>query len=217
MGASLGGVFAEVFFRSKVDLFVAVGMAAFLPAGYKTPLASVAFVAETTAGPGYLIPSLIASAFSYSISGEASVSDRQKLRDEIDISEIASLRARDIMTTKVVAVPAEISILVEEYLFIYQYKSFPVVDPEGLLGRISLAHVRRVPRDKWYGTKVSDICDRTIYSAYPDSDVQEILDQMYDTGFGRIHIVDKAKPRRLIGIISKGDIIRALEKARLGS
>jgi H+/Cl- antiporter ClcA len=45
-------------------LFVAVGMASFLAAGYKTPLAAVAFVAETTAGPAYLIPSLIAAAIS---------------------------------------------------------------------------------------------------------------------------------------------------------
>lgn len=183
-----------------------------------TSLASVAFVAETTAGPGYLIPSLIASAISYSISGEASVSDRQKLRDEIDISEIGHLKARDIMTTKVVAVPAELSVLdfVEEYLFNYQYKSFPVVDQEGLLGRISLAQVKAVPRDKWYETKISDICDKRIYSAYPDSDVQDILDLMCKTGFGRIHIVDRVKPKRLVGILSKDDIVKALEKVRLG-
>jgi CIC family chloride channel protein len=218
MGATLGGVFGEVFLPSRVDLFVAVGMASFLAAGYKTPLAAVTFVAETTAGPGYLIPSLVAAAISFSVSGEASVSDRQKLRGEIDISQIAHLKARDVMTTKVVAVPAELSVLdfVEEYLFTYQYKSFPVVGKEGLLGRISAVQVRGVAREKWFETIVASVCSKDIYPAYPDSGVQEILDLMYRTGYGRIFIVDRDKPTRIIGLVSKNDVIRALEKARLG-
>ena len=218
MGASVGGVFGELLFPSRVDLFVAVGMASFLAAGYKTPLAAVAFVAETTAGPAYLIPSLIAAAISYSISGGASVSDQQKLRDEIDITQIAHLKASDIMAKQVVAVPAELSVLdfVEEYLFVYQYKTFPVVDPQGLVGRISLQEVKGIPREKWFQTKISDICSRDIHPCYTDAQVQEILDLMYSKGLGRIPIVDRANPRHIVGIISKNDIIKALEKERLG-
>jgi CIC family chloride channel protein len=219
MGASLGGVFGEALLPSRVDLFVAVGMASFIAAGYKTPLASVAFVAETTGGPGYLIPSLIAAAISYAISGEASVSDRQRLREETDVTQIGHLKASDIMTKKVIAVPAELSVLdfVEEYLFTYQYKTFPVVDQDGLVGRISLAQVRSVARDKWFETMVSDICSRDLQPAYPDSDAQQVLDLMYTRGLGRIPIVERANPKRMVGIISKSDIIRALEKARLGA
>jgi CIC family chloride channel protein len=219
MGASLGGLFGEAFFPARLDLFVAVGMASFLAAGYKTPLAAVAFVAETTSGPGYLIPSLIAAAVSYSVSGEASVSDEQKLRDEIDVTQIAHLTANDVMTKKVVAVPAELSVLdfVEEYLFNYQYKTFPVVDRDGLLGRISLDQVKTVPREKWFETKVVDVCSREIHPAYPDSQLQEILDLMYHKGLGRIPIVDRTKPKRVVGIVSKSDVIRALEKERLGT
>jgi len=218
MGASIGGLFGELLFPSRVDLFVAVGMASFLAAGYKTPLAAVAFVAETTVGPAYLIPSLIAAAISYSLSGEASVSDQQKLRDEIDITQIAHLNAADIMVKQVVSVPADLSVLdfVEEYLFIYQYKTFPVVDQEGLVGRISLAEIRVIPREKWFDTKISDICSRDLHPAFPDSPVQGILDLMYSTGLGRIPIVDRNRPRRIVGIISKNDVIRALEKERLG-
>jgi CIC family chloride channel protein len=218
MGASLGGVFGEVFFPSQSSLFVAVGMACFIAAGYKTPIASVAFVAETAAGPGYLIPCLIAAAISYSISGEASVSEKQRLRGETDITQIAHLKVSEIMTTKVIAVPAELSVLdfVEEYLFTYQYKSFPVVDQEGLVGRISLIQVRTVPRDKWFETKASDVCSRDLHPTNSDSEVQEVLDLMYRTGLGRIPVVDRANPKRIVGIISKSDIFRAVEKVRLG-
>jgi CIC family chloride channel protein len=219
MGATIGGLFGEAFFPARLDLFVAVGMASFLAAGYKTPLASVAFVAETTTGPGYLIPSLVAAAISYSVSGEASVSEYQKLRGEIDITQIAHLTAKDVMTERVIAVPAEISVLdfVEEYLFKYQYKTFPIVDKDGLLGRITISEVRKVPREKWFEVKVVDICSKDLHPAYPDSSLQHILDVMYNDGLGRIPIVDRIKPKRIIGIVSKSDIIRALEKERLGA
>jgi CIC family chloride channel protein len=218
MGAALGGLFGEAFFPSRIDLLVAVGMASFLAAGYKTPLASVAFVAETTFGPGYLIPSLIAAAISYSVSGEASVSEYQKLRGEIDVTQIEHLKAKDVMTQRVIAVPAEISVLdfVEEYLFKYQYKSFPVVDKDGLLGRITISEVKRVPRDKWFDAKVLDICSKVLHTAYPDSSLQDILDTMYTDGLGRIPIIDRLKPKRIVGIVSKSDIVRALERERLG-
>jgi CIC family chloride channel protein len=219
MGASLGGLFGELFFPSRIGLFVAVGMASFLAAGYKTPLAAVTFVAETASGPGYLIPSLIAAAVSYAISGDASVSDYQKLRGEIDITQIASLRAADVMTKNVVAVPADLSVLdfVEEYLFKYQYKSFPVVDKDGLLGRISLTQTRSVPREKWFDVKIADVCSKEIYPVYEETKLQDVLDTMYKKGVGRVPVVDRAKPRRIIGIVAKSDIIRALEKERLGT
>ena len=214
MGASLGGVFGEVFFPAHASLFVAVGMACFIAAGYKTPIASVAFVAETAAGPGYLIPCLIAAAISYAISGEASVSENQKLRGETDITQIAHLKVSEIMTTKVITVPAELSILdfVEKYLFTHQYKSYPVVDQEGLVGRISLIQVRAVSRDKWFETKVSDVCSRDLHPTHPDSEVQEVLDLMYRTGLGRIPVVDRANPKRIVGIISKSDILEQSRK-----
>jgi len=218
MGASLGALFAEAFFPSSLSLLVAVGMASFLAAGYKTPLAAVAFVAETAGGPGYLIPSLVAAAIAYSISGEASVSDNQKLRNELDVKQIVHLTANDVMTTHVISVPAELSVLdfMEEYLYVYQYKSFPVVDKDGLLGRISLAQVRTVPREKWFETKVADACSKDIYPQYPDSKLQDALDLMHSKGLGIITIVDRSKPRRVVGIVSESDIIRALEEERLG-
>jgi CIC family chloride channel protein len=219
MGAAIGGAFGQIVAPSRIDLFVAIGMASFLAAGYKTPLASVTFVAETTANPAYLIPSLIGSAISYSITGEASVSDHQKLRNEIDITQIAHLKASDVMTTRVIAVPAEVSVLdfVEEYLFIFQHKRFPVVDREGLVGIISAGEIKDVPREKWFETKIIDVCNRNYRAAYPDSDLQKIMDLMNEADIGRVPIVDKSRPTKILGIVSKADIIRALERERLGS
>jgi CIC family chloride channel protein len=64
---------------------------------------------------------------------------------------------------------------------------------------------------------VADVCSKGVITAYPDTDVQGILDLMYAKKIGRVPIVDRTKPKRIVGIISKTDIIRAVERERLGT
>ncbi|MDE3200925.1 MAG: chloride channel protein [Acidobacteriota bacterium] len=81
-----GGVFGMAFGQSIVHsatpaLYAAVGMASFISAGYKAPLAAVVFVAEATGGHAFIIPALIASAVAYGVSGDASASGDQRLHE----------------------------------------------------------------------------------------------------------------------------------------
>jgi chloride channel protein, CIC family len=81
-GGSLGTAFAQSIVHSATpDLYAAVGMAAFLAAGYKTPLAAVVFVAEATGGHAFIIPALIGAAVAYAVSGDASASADQRLHE----------------------------------------------------------------------------------------------------------------------------------------
>jgi len=217
MGASLGAFFGLIFFPARVDLFVAAGLAAFVAAGYKTPLAAVTFVAETTAGPGYLIPALVSAAVSYAISGEISVSEAQRLTGEVDLADIGHLPVSDIMTRSVIAVSGELSLqdFVDEYLFKFQYKSFPVVAKDGPVGTISMANVRAVPKDRWFNTSVISACDKFVQQVYPDTTLQDALDVMYREGVGRLLVVSRANSKEVLGIVAKTDVINAVEKRRL--
>ncbi len=80
-GSLTGSLFALLFGQSEA-VFACVGLAAFMSAGYKTPLAAVTFVGDTTGSVSYLIPAMIGSAVAYVTSGSASVSDEQKLWEE---------------------------------------------------------------------------------------------------------------------------------------
>ena len=81
-GGALGKAFGQaVVHASSLELYAAVGMAAFIAAGYKTPLTAVVFVAEATGGHAYIIPTLIGAAVAYAVSGEASVSAGQRLHE----------------------------------------------------------------------------------------------------------------------------------------
>ena len=76
-GLLLGRVVGEVFDSPMGGLFPVVGLAAVLGAGYRTPLAAVMFVAETTGRAEFVIPALLATAVSQSLMGEHSVSTGQ--------------------------------------------------------------------------------------------------------------------------------------------
>ena len=81
-GGTFGIVFAQsVVHTPAVALYAAVGMAAFIAAAYKTPLAAVVFVAEATGGHAFIIPALVGAAVAYAVSGDASASGDQRLHE----------------------------------------------------------------------------------------------------------------------------------------
>lgn len=59
-------------------LYPVIGLAAVLGAAYRTPLAAIMFVAETTGRAEFVIPALIATAIAQSLMGEESVSKGQR-------------------------------------------------------------------------------------------------------------------------------------------
>jgi chloride channel protein, CIC family len=89
VGGSIGTAFAQSVVHSPVlDLYAAVGMASFLAAGYKTPLAAVVFVAEATGGHAFIIPALIGAAVAYAVSGDASASGDQRLHEGAKVRKL---------------------------------------------------------------------------------------------------------------------------------
>ncbi len=88
-GGSIGTAFAQSIAHSHVlGLYAAVGMASFISAGYKTPLAAVVFVAEATGGHAFIVPALIGAAVAYAVSGDASASGDQRLHEGAKVQEV---------------------------------------------------------------------------------------------------------------------------------
>lgn len=76
-GALLGSIAGAVFGGTNLSLFVVVGIAAFLGAGYRVPLAAVTFIAETTGRPGYIVPGLLAAVLADVVMGSSSITSYQ--------------------------------------------------------------------------------------------------------------------------------------------
>ncbi len=77
MGGIVGAIVADVGSVEETALYVLVGGAAFLGAGYGTPIAALAFVAETTGLPGFLIPGVVAVAAAQIVMSNRTVSPAQ--------------------------------------------------------------------------------------------------------------------------------------------
>ena len=76
-GALTGALVGNVVNPGDLDLFIVIGVAAFLGAGYRVPLAAVMFVAETTGRPSFVVPGLIAAVAAELLMGQASVTAYQ--------------------------------------------------------------------------------------------------------------------------------------------
>ena len=76
-GALTGRIVGGSVHALDTSLFVVIGVAAFLGAGYRVPLAAVMFVAEATGRPGFVVPGLLAAVVVELMMGRRSVTTYQ--------------------------------------------------------------------------------------------------------------------------------------------
>lgn len=76
-GALVGALIGGIVNRPDLDLFIVIGVAAFLGAGYRVPLAAIMFVAETTGRPAFVVPGLIAAVAAELVMGQSSITSYQ--------------------------------------------------------------------------------------------------------------------------------------------
>ena len=178
VGGALGNAYAQSVVHAPThDLYAAVGMAAFIAAGYKTPLTAVVFVAETTGGHSYIIPSLIGAAVAYAISGEASVSGDQHLHETAKLAELSGMAVRDVIQRRVVSVQAASTIreFVASVAAHHRHTIFPVYEIDKVVGTISISDLSQVPPEDWDKTTVGEFADRNAVHVMEDCDLSEAL------------------------------------------
>ena len=97
------------------------------------------------------------------------------------------------------------------------HHGFPVVDDEGrLAGVVTLADVEAAPTDAITDLKVEDIATSSPIVAYPDQSLYEALIRVGAKDVGRIPVVDREDPARLLGVLRRHDIIKAYRKKLSG-
>lgn len=117
------------------------------------------------------------------------------------------LTARDIMSTKVQTVTARTSVLALAQLFSTRHISgAPVVSDDGaVIGVATEADLLSKT-----GATVGEIMTARVTRVAEDTPVQEIARLL---GRLRIHRVPVMRGERLIGVVSQGDIVRAIAHA----
>jgi Zn-dependent protease/predicted transcriptional regulator len=118
---------------------------------------------------------------------------------------------RRLMNSEPITVPPSLSIrdFVEEYIYKYHFKMFPVQEDGRLAGCITTKNVKEVPQEEWGRRTVGEIardCSRE-NSISPDADAMVALSVMNKGGHSRLIVVENGK---LVGMISMKDMLTFL-------
>ena len=124
---------------------------------------------------------------------------------------LKGVRVRDIMTENVASVTPDmrVSDLVRLIAF-KKHLGYPVVDSEDrLVGLVRLQEARDADDDQL----IEEIMTREVYTVTPGTEALEALRTISDTPTGRLVVVDDKgdEARRVVGILSKTDLIRAVK------
>lgn len=115
------------------------------------------------------------------------------------------------MESNVIGVRPLVSLkdFVEEYVYQYHFKMFPVFDGPKLVGCVTTRGVKAVPREEWEGKTVSDIVESCgpENTVHPDTDAMEALALMNRTGRARLLVVEGEE---LLGVVALKDLMAFL-------
>jgi CIC family chloride channel protein len=211
-GGSFGAAFAQSIGQAHaLDLYAAVGMAAFLAGGYKAPLTAVVFVAEATGGHSYIIPALIGAAVAYAVSGEVSVSADQRVHETVKVAELWRIRVSEAMQRRVISIDAHSTL--REFLQSlgahHLHAAYPVSADGKPVGVIAMRALGRVPAEKWDEVRVSDLAEGEATCVPPKCTLHEALSLLTDQG-GQHMLLVISSTGKLEGILTKTDLLSAL-------
>jgi len=100
--------------------------------------------------------------------------------------------------------------LVENYIYKYHYKMFPVVENGNrLAGCVTTKDVKGVPREEWHQKTVGEIAEKCApkNTIGPEKDATEALSVMNQNGTSRLMVVEEG---RLVGVITLKDMLKFL-------
>ena len=101
---------------------------------------------------------------------------------------------------------------VRDGIYRFNYTGFPVVDEGRLVGMITFDDIRRIPPHEQEKMTVKEVAVRAPITINPHQSAKMAMDIMYENDVGRLAVVEKDDPQKLIGIITRSDVIRAYER-----
>ena len=130
------------------------------------------------------------------------------------------MQAKDVMTELVVTVSRQLTLRELEHLFeTHDFNGFPVVEDHHLIGIVTkfdfLKNFVFTPStvfphyDDLMKRTVEEIMIKTVCTVHSSTPLTRVLQLMVETRDKSFPVVDEKN--RLVGIISRGDIVRALK------
>jgi CIC family chloride channel protein len=215
-GVALGELASNQFPHFGIDprICALVGMAAMFAGASRALLTSVVFAFETTLQPMGLLPLLAGCTSGYLVSSllmrNTIMTEKLARRgvrvpaeyaaDYLDRIAVATACSPEVVTLR------EDQRISEVHALVPTHQGFPVVDREGrLLGVVT----RRDFIDRESYTRVGDLIRRPPVVVFPDMSLRDAADHMVRENVGRLPVVERADPTRVVGMLTRSDLLSA--------
>jgi CIC family chloride channel protein len=227
MGAALGGVAGMFLPHFGAGFWPLVSMGAILGGTMRSPFTGIIFAIELTHDLNLLLPLLVASFLAHaftvltlkrSILTEKISRRGYHLSREYAVDPLEILFVREVMRTNVVALPGDATIeeaneLIRPGQRPHGQHLFPIIDDGnqllGVVSRNRLASLFEETRTGDSKDWLRDIASGDPTVAFPDEPLRVVVYRMVESGFTRLPVVDDNDTRRLRGMVSLDDLLRA--------
>jgi Chloride channel protein EriC len=229
VGAMLGGAYGSIvhsmfpMVTAESGAYALAGMGAVFAGTSRAPLASILILFELTRDYNMILPIMLAcvvsNVVSTSFNSESIFTEGLHRRGftirkgrEIDIME--SLLVTDAMKHNVQTVSENKNVgALISLMQTSRHAGFPVLDSNGnLSGIVTLKDVRdKVGHDELNKT-INEICTKDVEVAYPEETLNTVLKRLAAKDIGRLPVVSKTDRTKLLGIITRSDIVKLYDK-----
>ena len=139
------------------------------------------------------------------------------LERDRDVDVMKGIMVNEVMSTTPDIIPAEMPLDELANVFMQtHHHGFPVVDKEQHLVGVVTVQDLEINIDKENGKRtVADITTHNPATVFPDEPISKALRLMSEHDFGRVPVVSRQDPQQLVGLLRRGDMIRAYRQAIL--
>tara|TARA_B100001250_G_scaffold138235_1_gene118320 strand:- start:909 stop:2735 length:1827 start_codon:yes stop_codon:yes gene_type:complete len=226
IGAGMGLFMNDLGLITHPGAFALVGMAAFVASTTRATLTAIVLLFEMTATYEIILPLMlscvVADATCYVVSKESAYTSKlARMGINIDLGAeqdlMRMITVKEAMSNEVITItpekPLELALQIIEDT---GHMSLPVVDEKGnLYGIITWTDIHNAAINHERHLTIDDYCVTDLITVNPRDTLSEALDCLGSREISHLPVVDSSNVKKLIGIITKGDIIKAYNRQRL--
>jgi CBS domain-containing protein len=231
MGGSLGAIEAQWIHAGDTGLWAMISMAAIMGGTMRSPLTAVAFMLELTDDiqvlPALFIACVGAQAVTVLIMKRSILTEKVARRGyhvmrEYIVNPLSRVRVEDVMQRDVPPVSGEMTVdalfsrLASHDPVLAPHYAWPIVDAKGALAGVITRGdvVKAMERKSDPMPTVLQAGSSPPIVAYPDELLEEAVDKMIGHRVGRLPVVERGHPTKLLGYLGRKGIAEAWEELR---
>lgn len=227
IGAALGGAFGVAVnllfpgIAAPYPAYALVGMAAVFSAASRATFTSILMLFELTGDYNIILPLMfacvVADVVAWHLYRDTIYTKKLQRRGihvdhDLEVNRLRTRLIRDAMITDIMTVPPSMTLRhVRRLILESGHHGFPVVDDDNhLIGIVTGQDVNHAIRTRRGGRDlpVGEIACRDLVVAYPDETLDAAWERMQLHHVGHLPVVARDDDGRLLGYLTKGDLIR---------